>query len=150
MNIIEEENKDDKNFKIDDIDRDELYKKVNFFISGLSYFVTFSIIDKIGTALGVERLNEIFNSIAENNNFPSYKLISFIIETKYSNKLSIDKIKKFVKEFDKNNFALSMLKKIVLEYIYMHNIDYKTKQQLATLLNIPIHSQLISENIKSK
>lgn len=121
-------------------------KKISKFIfSFISYQIIFSILYKIAHSLGYDKLIETADSVANNTNTEASQLINFSIHTWYLKKLDIQNIKDMHKKYSNNKLVLGLMVDIIIQYLYMHKVDYKQKQQLNKILNIPIASQLTAQ-----
>ena len=110
----------------------------NMIFSMLSSIST-GVVKKIAKAIALRELQEIYQSILdERKDNNAIKLINSAIELDFKGGLNISKLEDIHKvlSHDNNRLADSVLKRIVLEHIYMYEIEFDKKQSICTKLDI--------------
>lgn len=129
-------------------DRDRVEQKIEkflfFFCSGLA----FAFIKKIADSVGSEHLSETFKEIEQSHTFPSIKLIDMAIKLEFYREFPFNEVRHLKKEYEKNIMALTILKTMVLEHLYMFETKEAEKQKICSLLGIPVQTQRLID-IKS-
>ena len=103
--------------------------------------ITFGFVKKISNSIGSDKLTETFKELLKNNQCPSYQLIDMSIKLDFINSFPIDDIKVLRNDFTGNTIALNLLRRLVINYIYMFPTSYKMKQQVCNYLDISMDSQ---------
>lgn len=108
----------------------------------LNFFVVFCIINKIVHSLGSDKLTEITNKVCDEVNTPASFLIKHGILLEYNKNLQIKDLTKEVSEKDFSEIAERAIKLMVVNHCSLHQINYKDRQRLKTLLDIPAQKLL--------
>lgn len=117
--------------------RTELTKRINLFIQMLCLQVCLGIFNKLMFSVGNKDLRELYKAVADDINNPAAKLVSFGINSYYGS-ISIEELTKISNDLKGNLVATNLLKSRVKSYVYNRNLDYKSKQQIASILNMSI------------
>ena len=131
--LIESEDK-----KISD---EEVAKRARKLFLSLCYGVSFSVVNKIATSIGFDKLMPIFEELSSQNNSPSYQLIEVAIRLEFTKQIPKKKISALFNEFSSNRIAKRMLQEIVLQHSYLHYLDFDDKQWISETLGIPMQVQ---------
>ena len=121
------------------VTNDKINETVANIIFSMASVVSTGIVKKIAKAIASKELQEIYQSIqgeSENNN--AIKLINSAIELDFKGGLNISKLEIIHKKLaqDNNRLADSVLKRIILEHIYMFEIEFNKKQSICSKLDI--------------
>ncbi len=111
---------------------------------------THGILRKTAIAVGSEKLQEIFNEVRLLHNTNAVNLIDFYIHTEFYNSFPISTLEKLAKRFESNFLAMSILKKMVIDYLYLYPTTIQRKQQICSILNISIQTQRYLEGVSSE
>ena len=103
------------------------------------------MLHKIAHSIGYDKIIEMADIVNNKTNTEASKLINISIHTWYKKELDIDEIRKLNDEFSDNQFAQRILKDIVIQHLYMHKVDYREKQRLSSILNLPIEGQIMAQ-----
>lgn len=122
-----------------------LRKLASKFIFSLSFMFSYVFIKKVSNSIGSENLTEVFKLIRDQNNSVSVDLIDVAIKLEHLNTIPFQDIDEFKAKTDSNFLALGLLKKFMIDYLYMYDVDYKTKQRICDRLGISIQEQLTIE-----
>ena len=120
---------------------DKIVNSVESFFLGLNYDIILAMLNRIAHCLGSEKGREIYTKVTNDLNTPALDLIQEIIELQFEKQLNIRKIESLHKKFAKNPICRRLLKQIVIQYCYLHDINYKDRQKLANRLNISPQTQ---------
>jgi len=107
----------------------------------LTYGVINSLIRKISSSVGSKEALEIYERLEDESGTPAYILIKQAIELQFTRKLSVSSVEKSQEKLKNNPVCTRILKELVVQHIYMFPVDYKVKQQLSDLLEIPVKTQ---------
>jgi hypothetical protein len=107
----------------------------------LTYGVMFGVLQKIAASIGSREANAVYDAIENETPTPAVKLINLAIELQFQKKVDIARLKELTREFKSNGVCDRLLKETVIQYIYMHYVNYKEKQQLGEVLNLPVARQ---------
>jgi len=132
--------------------QDKINEDIANMIFSLSRIVTIGAIRRIAKAVGSKDLKEIYEEIlAEDKTNLAIQLITHAIMLDISPNIKIDAIEELHKKLKKENNKLtdSTLQNLVLEHLYMYDIDFNTKQSICKKLDIETSSsksQMISKS----
>ena len=129
----------------------KIRREVESFFLGLNYAAILGMLYKISFSLGSAKGREIYIKVTKKIDTPALHLIQIIIELQFEKGLDLKKIEKLHLKFSKNSrnrVCNRLLKHIIIRYYYMHDIDFRTRQQLSDKLNIPLQEHLLSALLK--
>lgn len=140
LNVVLENNED-----ITESEAKELTKEmINNFIFGICFYM----IQLISQSTAHSKLIHISSSMCatDGDNKPSaaYLLINLYSQLLVSHKLPKPSIKLIKKEHSNNILVMSLLKSIVANHAYLHNLDFQDKQWIQDFLEIPVANQIKS------
>lgn len=110
---------------------------VNELVQLLCLKTCLSIFSKLMYSVGNRDLKDLYNSVAEEMGTAAAKLVSFSINSYYGT-FSISELKDIEKNLKGNVVAMNILKARVKSYVYNRNLDFRTKQQIAEVLNMTL------------
>ncbi|ELS01680.1 hypothetical protein Xen7305DRAFT_00013850 [Xenococcus sp. PCC 7305] len=116
----------------------KIVKVVETFFWDINYDLILSILTKIAHALGSNKGEDIYSKVTKNINTPAAYLIKLIIDLQFKKDLDVDNISKLYRKYIKNYIFIRMLKQIVIKHCYMHDINFKVRQRLISILKIPV------------
>ena len=119
----------------------KITREVESFYLGISYAVILGMLYRIAFSLGSTKGRDIYIKVAESKGSPAFFLIQEIIELQFEKKLDLGKIDKLHTEFSKNPICVRLLKHVVLHHCYTHDVGFRERQKLASMLNIQIQVQ---------
>lgn len=111
----------------------------------LTYGVINGVVRKIATSVGSKEAMEIYSQIEEKESTPALLLLKQSIELHFLKRVEIKSITECADKLKWNFVCTRILKELVVQHIYMFPVDYKEKQQLSTLLQIPVKGQQLIE-----
>jgi len=124
------------------IDNERLEKEARNLFLLMTYGVIFGVIRKIGFSVGTKELDEVYVSIEGQKETPAVSLINQTIQLQFMKNLDITTIGNLYSRLKDNPACGRVLKEIVIQYVYMHHVGYKEKQQLTAAIGLPINTQL--------
>ena len=124
-------------------EKTEIEKLVKKLLSRIMYMMHYHIFEATSYSVGTEKLISIFDDVAKKNDKHPFVLLSFMIKIRTTNKLDISELLDLKNRFKGNYFLLNLLKRTVIEYLYMHDLDYNDKNKIANIINIPVKKQLV-------
>ena len=107
------------------------------------YSVSCLILDKLSHSLGSDKLIKVADEINEKTNTPASELINLSIHAWFLKKLSFEKVNAMVKKFKGNMYALRLLRAVVINHLYMHDVSREDRQRLGNILGISEKKQLL-------
>jgi predicted phosphodiesterase len=116
-------------------------------IFNLTRMLCFSFVNKAAMSLGNENLSLTYESILIKNNDVAHKLLDISIKLGYNNGVPIEQIKQISADLKKNHIAYGVLCDVVAYHMYMYPLDYKTRQQLCSVLDISFQDQKINKEV---
>jgi len=141
--IIEDITKIISEKEISDKDKKEdLSRK---FLFGFFSILAFSFIKRISESVGTSNLTETFKDILSQYQYNSVRLIDISIKLDHSHIMPIDDIGNLKEVFSKNYLSSTLLKRLVIDHLYMFPVDFKVKQRICEILGISIDDQIYIE-----
>ncbi|WP_339221920.1 metallophosphoesterase [Paenibacillus sp. FSL W7-1332] len=112
--------------------------------------LSYQIFIKIAESVGSKNMRNTFSQITENNKFTSIRLIEIAIKLDQLRSLPYPDIKLLKEDVEKNVMALSILKLLVINHLYMYDTNRIDKQRICDLLGIPIDKQITIDLTSSR
>lgn len=112
------------------------------------YSMSFSVIKKISFSTGNDQLTQIFKKIAEEIDTPAVHLISLCIQLEFTKKINRDEILAVKKKMDMGTISYRLMQEVIMQHLYLHNIDYADRQWLSSKLDLPMKNQRYLQNQK--
>ncbi|MBL1215785.1 MAG: hypothetical protein HND52_20625 [Ignavibacteriae bacterium] len=137
---------------ITDIEEKKVHARKSLF--GFCTLLAFIFIKRISESIGTLNLSETFNEILKDHPYNSVHLIDISIKLDHFHKVPIDDLKNLKDIFKKNYLSTTIIRRLVIDHLYMFPVEYQDRQKICSLLNIPIEDQILiiekSEEKKSK
>ncbi len=130
--LIDEKHITDKS-KIEQVSRRILFNICNQ--------ISYSFIKKITDSVGTENLENSYKSVLEKHNFNSVKLIDFSIKLDYFRGFPNEEMRNLKTDFSKSTLALQIMKRMVINYLYLFPTSPEQKQRILSFLDIPMNLQ---------
>ena len=135
--------------KIDNPKKIENLSKNTLF--GLCNQISYSFIKKISDSIGTEYLKNILEKVYQKNDFNSVKLIKLAIKLDHFTGFPDSDIKRLKKEFDGAPLPSHIMKRLVINHLYLFPTGHKQKSKILSLLNVPVQTQIkIDQTSKQK
>ncbi|WP_066350452.1 metallophosphoesterase [Aliarcobacter skirrowii] len=134
------------------VTEDKITEDVARIVYGIATNISSNIIKKIAKATASKDLKTLIHEILERDKNNNAKLLlAQAIELDFENGLNIKNIEALNKHFkdEKNSVCSTILKKLVLDHLYMYDVTYDKKQSICKKLDININeakSKMISLN----
>ncbi|MDL2223634.1 metallophosphoesterase, partial [Bacteroidales bacterium OttesenSCG-928-M11] len=132
---FEEKRKKQKHIEIDKYMQQDVGRKIIF---SLASNITHQFLKKITSCIGTNKLKEIYPEVLKNNNTNAIKLINFSIKLEYLDGFPLNDLKELKKELGSNVLPYSILRREVVNYIYMYPLSIEKKQQIGEVISLPI------------
>lgn len=130
-------------------DEPELSKRIDRALFVFIWQIAYTSICSVSYAVGSEQLKETYKQIVLEDKSVSMSLIDMAIKLDHFRSLPENEIYKLYKEIKGNIFSSSILRGLVLDYLYLYPCSYQTRQKLCSKLDIAINYSKILD-IKSK
>ena len=118
-------------------DRSQMEEKINNFVQLMSFRICVGVFGKLTHCAGNKELKKLYIEVAQQINSPAAKIVTFGINASYGS-INAKELTALVEEFKGNVVALRLLKMRVRAYVYNRNLDYATKQKLASIINMEL------------
>jgi len=123
---------------IDEKEKENLSKRIIF---SIFFFVSMGCIKKVSTSLGHEKLSQTFVDILDSEPLNSFKLIDISIKLEFFKDFPISDLKILKQIFETKGIQYTILRRLVIEHLYMFYTSVADKQRICSLLDIPIADQ---------
>jgi len=128
--IVEEKEKEE-------VSLEELRKIAETIFWNLNFLVVFGLIKKTVLSIGSDKLIEIIDIANNKINTPSFFLVKHGIYMWYLKNPHIDMIAKQIKDRKFSRLAEKVAKFMIVEYAYLHPLNYRERQKIVQKLGIP-------------
>jgi predicted MPP superfamily phosphohydrolase len=136
VDVILDSMKDDDELK--KITRQELADLVRGMFFFMTEATTFGLLKRISHAVGAVELVPTYREVLDANPVNSFKLVDMSVKLD-TLKLPTKEVVNLNSELKGNILGTRLLKRLVVNHIYLFPTDYKTKQQICQSLDIPIN-----------
>lgn len=103
--------------------------------------ISYSFIKKVSDSLGTENLENSYKSVLEKHNYNSVKLIDFAIKLDHFKSFPNEEMRNLKADFSKSILAQQIMKRMVINYLYLFPTSIEQKQRILSFLDIPINVQ---------
>jgi hypothetical protein len=119
------------------------------FLFGFSSFIIFSVIKRASEFLGSDKLLPTHESVSEEINSPFGRLIELAVGLEHPatgasgnpRPVPIEVLESLKHELESNPCADLVLRRLVLDYLYMFDVSYRDRQRICDALGISIRTQ---------
>jgi hypothetical protein len=115
----------------------ELREKAKVIFWNLNFFVVYGYISMIVRSLGSDKLISISDKVCDDLNTPASLLVKYGNQMWFAKNVQVDEIAKKTKEPGFSEVARRVINVIVIDYCYLHRVDYKAMQRIHGKLKIP-------------
>lgn len=136
--------------KFKKVSEDKIEKTARHLLFALSTQISFVFIKKIADSIGSNKLMEKYPKIQEELDFDSVKLINYLIKLEQSRSFPGNELGEIKQSLEKHQLSYFLLRRMVVNHLHRHPIDYKDKQRVCQFLGIPMESQLRIEAERKK
>ena len=120
-----------------ELSKDKQRKNAEDIFWNLNFFIVFGVIYKIVHSLGSDKLTETVTKVCDEVNTPASFLIKYGILMGYNKNLQIKKLTKGINERHFSEIAKRATKLMVVNHCSVHPVNYKDRQRIKTLLEVP-------------
>jgi len=131
------------------ISREDVEKASRDFLFGLCVMYSFGITKRVTNAIGYEKLSGTFEDIVKKHNYISVKLIDISIKLDHNKSFPWADIKLLKTQTSKQFLANTVLKNLVINYLYVFYTTIEDKQKICTLLDIKLDQQRMIDSTSS-
>lgn len=119
-------------------EREEMAKR---FVFTLATLVSYVFLKRIAASVGARSLRETFRSAAEANSSVAVKIIDMSIKLDYFQAIPFGDLERFKETTHGNTLGYTLARLLVIDYLYMFEVDFQDRQRVADLLDIAIQTQ---------
>lgn len=130
--MIDEKHITDK-IKIEEVSRRILFNICNQ--------ISYNFIKKITDSIGTENLENTYKLVLGNHNHNSVKLIDFSIKLDHFKSFPNEEMRELNNYFSKSPMAQQIMKRMVINYLYLFPTSIEQKQRILSFLDIPMNVQ---------
>lgn len=116
---------------------EELRKIARVIFWNLNFFVVYSVIHKIVHSVGSDKLIEISKKVCDEINTPAAFIVKHGILMWYDKNIQVNEVAQSINKKEFSEIARRAIKFMVVDYSYLHQINYQDKQRLENKLGIP-------------
>jgi hypothetical protein len=120
------------------------------FLFSLSVMVSTGFVTQIADSVGSEHLSKTFKEILKRHDITSVHLVDVSIKLDFYHVFPLDEVKELKKKLENNLLALTILKEMVIDYLYMFPTSVKVKQRICAILEIPMQEQRLIDATSSQ
>jgi len=133
LKLIIKESGKTKEDKIESVAKKELFH--------LCEHISYCFIKKIATSIGSENLEGTYKEIVENNPTIANQMIELSIKLDFFRGFPIKEVKALCKNLETNILPYSVLKRLVINYLYMFPTSVSMRQRICDATNISMKCQ---------
>lgn len=125
-----------------DVHKDKISKVAKHLLFSLCTQISYTFIKKISDSVGNPKLMEKYGKVQEEMDFSSVKLVNLLIKLDHGSGFpdrDLQSIKVYV---EKHPMAYFLLKRIIVNHLHRHPVNYKDKQRICEFLGISVESQI--------
>lgn len=119
-------------------DKQELATKTDDAISWLGTVAAFGAVKRVSYAVGHSDLTNTYRKIIEENNELSVQIIDAAIKLDHFERIPERELGKLEARVAKNDFADSVIRDLVADFLYFYSIDFPTMQKLGAQWGISV------------
>ena len=113
------------------------------FVFRLCFMASFGITKRVSNAIGYDKLKNTFDKALIAQPYNSVKLIDLAIKLGYSSiATQMELIEAYKDDMETNKLSTVVLQNLVIDYMYMFDTDYKTRNRICNKLGISVQEQL--------
>lgn len=137
----------DKKKIVDKEKVEEIARKVLF---TFCYIISYGFIRKVAGCVGSEKLSQTFGEVVERNPATSFRLVNIAIELDYFVAFPWTSVKTLQKKLSDNTLGETILRRLVINYLYMFPVEYKERQRICDKIGIPMITQRRIEQVSTQ
>ena len=129
----------------------DLAKTTDESVIWLTLGCAYGVVKRVSTAVGHEELRDTYADVlATLGTSTSAKLIDVSVRLDHFDGVPIREIEALQKEVRKNAFSHRVLRDLVVNFLYLHEADFRSRQRLGAMLNIETSDVRYLENPEKK
>ena len=132
INLIDEKHIHDKD-KIEAVSKRILF--------GICNQISYNFIKKVSDSLGTQNLENSYEQVLAKHNFNSVKLIDFSIKLDHFKSFPNSEMRLLKDDFGKYPLPLQIMKRMVINHLYLFPTSVENKQRILSFLDIPMSVQ---------
>ncbi|RKJ74876.1 hypothetical protein D7X33_18975 [Butyricicoccus sp. 1XD8-22] len=105
-------------------------------VFGLTSAISLFFIKKVSTSAGTIDLEPVFREIKQSIPTTAVKLIDITIKLDHMYEIPFNDIEKLVKEVGDNPMVINMLRRIVINHLYMFPVSHRDRQKVVSILSL--------------
>lgn len=130
--------------------KSDIQKKTGKLLFNLCCAISYHTIIKVSESVGSKDLYSTYQKISEQHKSVAVRLIEVSIKLDQSRSLPFNDIKALKEYASDNIIAMSLLKVLVINHLYMFDTDRIEKQRICSLLDIPMGKQIAIDLISTQ
>lgn len=140
--IEEKRNENRKEGDKREVEKEKVEKIARQLLFSLCTQISYTFVKKISDSVGTSKLMDKYPMVQNEFDFASVRLINFLIKLDHISGFP-DRDLQTLKEYvEKHPMSYFLLKRMVVNHLHRHPVDFKDRQRICTFLGIPIESQL--------
>ena len=130
-----------KRYQIEDFTSGNIEAISGNFIFSLCSTATFAILKRIANAIGSEKLSDTYNEIEQRHPYNSVALINAGIKLDHFSGFPMSDLEGLKLKNEKNILAQVVIRKFLIDHMYMYDLGYEKRQQICEEFDIKIEDQ---------
>jgi len=140
--IEEKRNENKKSEDRREVEKEKIEKVSRQLLFSLCSQISFTFIKKVSDSVGTNKLMDKYPKVQDELNFASVKLINFLIKLDHASGFPDRDMQTLKDEVEKHPMSYFLMKRMVVNHLHRHPVNYKDKQRICAFLGIPLESQL--------
>jgi len=129
----------------EELTKSELEELSKRHLFGLGAVSSYYMVRRITQAIGYEKLENVFAEVKENHPMSSTTLIDVSNRMEIHGRLPFGELEKAKEAMKGNSMAYSVLRNLVMNFLYMFNTDVRDRQKVMAMFDIKMGSQRVIE-----
>ena len=132
------------------VEKEKIEKISRQLLFSLCTQISYTFVKKISDSVGTSKLMDKYPMVQSEFDFASVRLINFLIKLDHVSGFP-DRDMQTLKEYvEKHPMSYFLLKRMVINHLHRHPVDFRDRQRICAFLGIPIESQLRLEADRKK
>ena len=125
------------------IEEDKIEKIARDMLFSMCSHISYVFLKKISDSISSNKFIDKYPKIEEQLNYSSVKIINFLIYLDVNTGFPDRELTKIKEHIEKYPVSYFTLKRVVLNYLHRHQVNYKDKQRICAILGIDVERQLV-------
>ena len=117
---------------------------------GLCNQISYSFIKKISDSIGTKYLDDILENVYSKQDYNSVKLVKLAIKLDHYGSFPDSYIKKLKSELTSSHLPTQIMKRLVVNHLYLYPTEQTQKNKILSFLGIPMVSQLKIDKVSKQ